>query len=88
MQCDIDPCTSATTGNRIGITDSTHAELGKGTSSQTKPIAKTTADSFSDEDDSAERATILQSPPKGIQRLSSQVSTELFVLLSHTFYLV
>ena len=32
------------------------------------------AGDFSDEDDSIERAVIMQSPPKGLQRLSSTVS--------------
>ena len=60
---------SATAGNSIGISQLTHAA--KKTSSNVNLKAETA--SFSDEDDSAERAAILQSPVKGVKRLSSNV---------------
>lgn len=66
--------TSATSGNAVGIIQSAHVgkEILK---SKSKPnsVAGETPFNLSDEDDSTERAAILQSPPKGMQRLSSVV---------------
>lgn len=66
---------SATAGNNVGIIRSGNDSGGK-----SKPSGKPTAVEtigLSDEDDSAERESILQSPPKGVKRLSSGVSFKL-----------
>jgi hypothetical protein len=63
-------------GNGIGVSQPTHA--GNKSNSNVKPNFRaksaSLARTFSDEDDSAERAAILQSPVKGMMRLSSEVS--------------
>jgi hypothetical protein len=70
---------SAKSGNNVNVSQATTA--GNKMNSKSKPTANPTAEStcgdsnsLSDEDDSVERATILKSPPKGAQRLSSAVS--------------
>lgn len=80
--------TSAVAGNDVNITTCGGKEslglkskpntLTVATGSKSKPNSQVatanTSLSESDEDDSVERATILQSPLKGIKRLSSGVS--------------
>lgn len=81
---------SATTGNSVVVVHSDSVNPRTGLQSKPNSMAKTKDGAFSDEDDSAERAAILQSPPKGMQRLSSRVSTTLSVfsaLVSHSFLL-
>jgi hypothetical protein len=68
---DVKSRTSATSGNGIGITQSTH--VGKDLKSKPNSVAAEPAISLSDEDDTTERAAILQSPLKGMNRLSSAV---------------
>jgi hypothetical protein len=58
---------SATSGNNVGIV---HAGKEPVPMSKTNPVET----SLSGEDDRIERATILQSPSKGMKRLSSGVS--------------
>lgn len=68
---------SATSRNNVNVSQATTA--GNKANSKSKPktdakAARRDGNSLSDEDDSFERATILESPPKGAQRLSSVVS--------------
>ncbi|SRR5258705_175088 len=80
--------TSATAGNGIGVSQLTHAgkEIGKklklkpDTVADAAPHLTDAAPHLSDEDDSAERTSILQSPEKGPKRLSSAVSCSYFYL--------
>jgi hypothetical protein len=69
-------------GNGISVSQPTN--IGKEKGHQLKPNAVADAAwHLSDEDDCAEKASILQSPHKGAQRLSSAVSH--FVYLLETF---
>lgn len=77
VQPDVKSRDSATAGNGIGVIQKTHAygkERGGKSKQSSTAVAETTAVSLSDEDDSAERESILQSPAKGMHRLSSRVS--------------
>lgn len=68
---------SAIAGNRVGIAQSTHTGGKESKKSEpTQNSTTTTADTYglSDEDDSVERKSIMQSPPKGMKRLESGVS--------------
>jgi hypothetical protein len=78
-QLDINSRNSATAGNHVGVTQSTHTSGKQSNSGKSKPTQNsttTTADTYglSDEDDSVEQESIMQSPPKGIKRLESGVS--------------
>jgi hypothetical protein len=66
-------------GNNVNVGQAT--TTGNKGNSKSKPKANPVAEpvcgdgnNLSDEDNSVERATILKSPPKGAQRLSSAVS--------------
>jgi hypothetical protein len=66
--------TSATGGNNVDVGQTTSAENSKQRKAKSKVESMTAAGGFSDEDDSIERASILKSPLKGENRLSSAVS--------------
>ena len=72
VQPDVKFRDSTTAGSDIGIVQNTHTD-GKGSGGKSTAVEITTV-SLSNEDDSAERESILQSPPKRVQRLSSTVS--------------
>jgi len=73
---------SATSGNNVGISQTTSAsrDLKKGMAKSTA-TSTTMAGGFSDEDDSVEKAVILNSPLKGEKRLSSTVSWSSYLCL-------
>ena len=81
MQSDVKSRKSATSGNGINIQVAQSTHSGKETGPNSA-IAATTG-GLSDEDDNAERVSILQSPLKGTKRLLSGVSSYIgFKLLS------
>jgi hypothetical protein len=74
--------TSATGGNNVGVSRTTLAKKSKQSKAEPEVESMTVAGGFSDEDDSIERASILQSPLKGENRLSSVVSGSHISVLS------
>jgi hypothetical protein len=60
---------SATSGNGVGIVQTAHSGLKPKLNSTTQTVVN-----LEDEDDTVERESILQSPPKGTKRISSGVS--------------
>jgi hypothetical protein len=59
--------------NGIGISQPTHTGKASSSLKPNSNLETALLASFSDEDDNAERAAILQSPVKGVKRLSSEV---------------
>ncbi len=65
---------SATLGNKVSVTQSTHTVTSRRPHSNSKAGGlEEAAVNLSDEDDSTEREAISKSPPKGMKRLSSEV---------------
>ena len=62
------------TGKEIGLKSKPNAQVVTETSSKSSKPSAVTGETLSDEDDTIEREAIMQSPLKGIKRLSSRVS--------------
>jgi len=66
--------TSATSGNGVGVGQTTAAKFSKQGAESKVESSTAMGFDFSDEDDNVERASIINSPYKGEKRLSSAVS--------------